>query len=876
MAKYIVKHRRGTAAQWAVKDIIPQEGELVIEIDEVNNLHKLKIGDGVHAYSDLKYLQAGDELITQVLPRVITLELAADKWQPVEGKVGHFSQALAILDITPKSRLDLQPSVDMLAEFTALNLIFVTENKNCVITVYSIGNKPSKTYKMQATIVETEVVVEDITEVVGTTVVAPAADVVKYTEQTLTDEQQAQVRTNIGVDVLLDNLHDTLVGGSTVNGNIKIDGVETVVYTHPDKHSISDVTNLQDTINAVNNKFENYVLTSAYTADKTSIEENITHRYTKGEVDGLLNEKVSTHNTAIDTHNDIRLLIEALTQRLNTVANSDDINLDQLSEIVAYIKNNKSLIEGVTTNKVNVSDIVDNLTTNVVNKPLSAAQGVAVKTQIDGLQQSFDTHEHNDVYYTESEIDALLTTKANLSHGEHVTYSESMPLMNGTASAGTSLTVAHSDHRHPIDTSRASASDLSSHIQTHAPINAQANVIETIKVNGVEQGVTNKVVDITMPTKVSDLENDEKYLTQTDTYTKDEIQQYFEQGAEETAYLVLSHVDVAKADKATTLAGYNIADAYTKTEVDGVTSNIQAQLDGKAEISHGTHVPTPETANNAKFLRNDNTWQAVTPANIGAATSEHNHDDKYYTESEIDAKLDNYLTGYEETDPTVPEWAKAPVKPTYTYNEIIDKPTLFSGDYNDLNNIPSTFEPGNHDHNDQYYTETEIDNKLNEYLAKEDVSDWAKADEKPTYNYSEIVDAPQRASELQLGLIKAPVAWTSDIMPVRISSDGYLYTNPGTLYSHTITISSGVVKGIFHVISPKNTAVTDSTTLTQIVPLGRHMASGVANGTPIMSIRRANVRLYFEDINGSALSVDNTNLTFDEDVVRAITPAVPT
>ena len=44
---------------------------------------------------------------------------------------------------------------------------------------------------------------------------------------------------------------------------------------------------------------------------------------------------------------------------------------------------------------------------------------------------------------------------------------------------------------------------------------------------------------------------------------------------------------------------------------------------GAAAASHGNHVPTPETANNAKFLRNDNTWQIVTPENIGAATANH-------------------------------------------------------------------------------------------------------------------------------------------------------------------------------------------------------------------------------------------------------------
>lgn len=67
------------------------------------------------------------------------------------------------------------------------------------------------------------------------------------------------------------------------------------------------------------------------------------------------------------------------------MADSDDETLDQLSELVDYIKNNRELIEGVTTNKVSVSDIVDNLTTKVTNKPLSAAQGVVLKELIDAL-----------------------------------------------------------------------------------------------------------------------------------------------------------------------------------------------------------------------------------------------------------------------------------------------------------------------------------------------------------------------------------------------------------------------------------------------------------------------------------------------------------
>lgn len=104
------------------------------------------------------------------------------------------------------------------------------------------------------------------------------------------------------------------------------------------------------------------------------------------EASGTAAAAVSGHNTATNAHNDIRLLITELTNRLNALANSTDVDLDQMAELVAYIKDNRELIEQITTGKVGVSDIIDNLTTNVANKPLSAAQGVALKASVDALQ----------------------------------------------------------------------------------------------------------------------------------------------------------------------------------------------------------------------------------------------------------------------------------------------------------------------------------------------------------------------------------------------------------------------------------------------------------------------------------------------------------
>ena len=94
---------------------------------------------------------------------------------------------------------------------------------------------------------------------------------------------------------------------------------------------------------------------------------------------------LNNHNKSNNAHSDIRLLIQGLTSRLNTIANSDDTTLDQIDELVAYIKSNRSLIDSITTSKVSVTDIVNDLDTNASNKPLSAAQGAVLKKLIDEI-----------------------------------------------------------------------------------------------------------------------------------------------------------------------------------------------------------------------------------------------------------------------------------------------------------------------------------------------------------------------------------------------------------------------------------------------------------------------------------------------------------
>lgn len=136
------------------------------------------------------------------------------------------------------------------------------------------------------------------------------------------------------------------------------------------------VINLEGRFNTFGNNYENFL--GRYADEKEALEDSITE----------VEKAVPTHNVSTEAHSDIRLLIQEHREEVNALLDSDDETLDQLSEIVAYIKSNKALIDAITTSKVSVSDIVNNLTSDVTNKPLSAAQGVALKGLIDSIDVS--------------------------------------------------------------------------------------------------------------------------------------------------------------------------------------------------------------------------------------------------------------------------------------------------------------------------------------------------------------------------------------------------------------------------------------------------------------------------------------------------------
>lgn len=267
-------------------------------------------------------------------------------------------------------------------------------------------------------------------------------------------------------------------------------------------------------------------------------------------------DDLKTHNSSATAHEDIRTLIANLATRLNAIADSDDVTLDQFSEIVAYIKNNKNLIDGITTSKVNVSDIIDNLTSTTTNKPLSAKQGKVLNDLITALTTTF-----------ENKVDKV--SGKGLSTNDYTTAEKNK--LGGIAGGA------------------------------EVNQNAFSNiVIGSVTIEADTKTDTLTIVAGTNITLTADAANDKLTITAKDTT--------YSTGNASTSGLTKLYTS-------------------TGTATDGTMTQaaIKTALDSKAASSHGNHVPATQTANNAVFLRNDNTWQTITPENIGAAASSHTH-----------------------------------------------------------------------------------------------------------------------------------------------------------------------------------------------------------------------------------------------------------
>lgn len=347
--------------------------------------------------------------------------------------------------------------------------------------------------------------------------------------------------------------------------------------------------------------------------------------------------------------------------------------------------------------------------------------------------------------------DSGYITQADVPPGS--TASTTTPLMDGTAAVGTENAFARGDHRHPSDTNK-------------------ADKATTLAGYGITNAYTKTEVDgmiPTVPTKTSDLTNDSDFQTGTQVGNAISAEAglmvpygYCTTGASTVAKVVTVSPAVTELTTGLTIA---VKFQYANTG-SNPTLNVNG-LGAKAikrygTTAAGTSAAANWNANSVVILTydgtywmladwNNTTYSGMTDAEYQAGTGTSN---RLITPARLKAAIElhapvqsvngqtgavtiavptktsdltndsGFITGYTETDPTVPAWAKASTKPSYTASEVgaLPNTTAIPSKTSDLTN-DSGFITG--------YTETDPT-----------VPSWAKASSKPTYTAAEVGALP--------------------------------------------------------------------------------------------------------------------------------------
>ena len=173
------------------------------------------------------------------------------------------------------------------------------------------------------------------------------------------------------------------------------------------------------------------------------------------------------------------------------------------------------------------------------------------------------------------------------------------------------------------------------------------------------------------------------------------------------------------------------------TSLQGLTGGLTLAAVGGTWAASGSTITLTVTAASAA-------WDAITGKPATFPPSAHTHDDRYYTETEVDSLLAgkqaagsyaaashahtaSAITDFSTAALAAVTWSTLTGKPTFSavatsgaYADLSGKPTLFDGSYASLTNVPATFAPAAH--NQAWATITSTPTTLSGYGITDAVS----------------------------------------------------------------------------------------------------------------------------------------------------------
>ena len=200
-------------------------------------------------------------------------------------------------------------------------------------------------------------------------------------------------------DVPLLNISDSSWSNYPASIKTMLDYVtnqRSAIETEINANSTSDRKYASDLVATLKQQVQNGTVT-AYGA-QNAVRSVTADNATKAQYDNAGNQFITYYLKYIDIVDDLSSLetlkplsayqgkiLKDKIDAIQAIISSDDVSLDTIQEIVDYIKDNKADIDGFLATKVNISDVIDNLTSTHTNKPLSANQGRILKELIDEI-----------------------------------------------------------------------------------------------------------------------------------------------------------------------------------------------------------------------------------------------------------------------------------------------------------------------------------------------------------------------------------------------------------------------------------------------------------------------------------------------------------